>query len=98
VAAIQQVFGAVAPEAAVGGLIATVKEGDSIAINGHKRLLQLNVPEDEITRRRAAWKPPVPRYTRGAGVVGLCRRGDRPRGGAAIATGVAPARDVTALA
>ncbi len=50
----------IAPEAAVGGLIATVKEGDSIAINGHKRLLLLSVPEDEIARRRAAWKPPSP--------------------------------------
>lgn len=35
----------------MGGLIATVKEGDSIAVNGHKRLLLLNVPEDEIARR-----------------------------------------------
>ncbi len=59
------VVGHVAPEAAVGGLIALVKEGDSITIDGHKRVLQLNVPEDEIARRRAAWKPPAPRYTRG---------------------------------
>jgi dihydroxy-acid dehydratase len=59
------VVGHVAPEAAVGGLIALVKEGDSITIDGHKRLLQLNVHEDEIARRRAAWKPPAPRYTRG---------------------------------
>src|SRR6202043_2794722 len=59
------VVGHVAPEAAVGGLIALVKEGDSITIDGHKRLLQLNLPEDEIARRRAAWKPPAPRYTRG---------------------------------
>ena len=59
------VVGHVAPEAAVGGLIALVKEGDSITIDGHQRLLQLNVPEDEIARRRGAWKPPAPRYTRG---------------------------------
>jgi dihydroxy-acid dehydratase len=59
------VVGHVAPEAAVGGLIALVKEGDSITIDGHQRLLQLNVTEDEIARRRAAWKPPAPRYTRG---------------------------------
>ncbi|MGB6562645.1 MAG: dihydroxy-acid dehydratase [Candidatus Binataceae bacterium] len=59
------VVGHVAPEAAVGGLIALVKEGDSITIDGHQRLLQLNVPEDEIARRRAAWKPPAPPYTRG---------------------------------
>ena len=42
-----------------------MKEGDSITIDAHKRLLQLNVPDDEIARRRAAWKPPAPRYTRG---------------------------------
>jgi dihydroxy-acid dehydratase len=59
------VVGHVAPEAAVGGLIAMVKEGDSITIDARKRLLQLNVPEDEIARRRAAWKAPAPRYTRG---------------------------------
>jgi dihydroxy-acid dehydratase len=59
------VVGHVAPEAAVGGLIALVKEGDSITIDGHKRLLRLDVAEDEIARRRAAWKPPAPPYTRG---------------------------------
>src|SRR6202049_2103 len=59
------VCGHVAPEAAVGGLIALVHEGDSITIDAQKRLLQLNLPEDEIARRRAAWKPPAPRYTRG---------------------------------
>ena len=36
-----------------------------VQLDGHKRLLQLNVPEDEIARRRVAWKPPAPRYTRG---------------------------------
>src|SRR5216683_2259852 len=59
------VCGHVAPEAAVGGLIALVHEGDSITIDAQKRLLQLNVPENEIARRRAAWAPPKPRYTRG---------------------------------
>ncbi|MFI5184568.1 MAG: dihydroxy-acid dehydratase, partial [Vicinamibacteria bacterium] len=42
-----------------------VKEGDPITIDAEKRLLQLEVPEDEIARRRAAWKPPAPRYTTG---------------------------------
>ena len=55
----------VAPEAQVGGLIALVKEGDSITIDAQKQLLQLNVPDAEIGRRRAAWTPPAPRYTRG---------------------------------
>ena len=59
------VVGHVAPEAAVGGTIALVKEGDAITIDAEKRLLQLEVPEDEIAGRRAAWKPPVPRYTTG---------------------------------
>jgi dihydroxy-acid dehydratase len=59
------VLGHVAPEAAVGGLIALIREGDSITIDGHKRLLQLNLPEEEIARRRAVWKAPEPRYTRG---------------------------------
>jgi dihydroxy-acid dehydratase len=59
------VVGHVAPEAQVGGLIALVHEGDSITIDADKRVLQLNVPDDEIARRRAAWMPPKPRYTRG---------------------------------
>ena len=59
------VVGHVAPEAAVGGNIALVQEGDSITIDADARLLQLNVSEDELVRRRAAWQPPAPRYTRG---------------------------------
>jgi dihydroxy-acid dehydratase len=59
------VVGHVAPEAYEGGTIALVQEGDSITIDAHKLLLQLNVPDDEIARRRAAWKAPAPRYTRG---------------------------------
>ena len=59
------VVGHVAPEAAVGGNIALVKEGDSITIDADARLLQLNVDDAELKRRRAAWQPPKPRYTRG---------------------------------
>ncbi|MDT4839111.1 Dihydroxy-acid dehydratase [compost metagenome] len=59
------VVGHVAPEAAVGGTIALVREGDSITIDAHKLVLQLNVPEDELAKRRANWKAPAPRYTRG---------------------------------
>ncbi|WP_444633107.1 dihydroxy-acid dehydratase [Cupriavidus oxalaticus] len=59
------VVGHVAPEAAVGGTIALVREGDSITIDAHKLLLQLNVPEEELAKRRADWKAPAPRYTRG---------------------------------
>jgi dihydroxy-acid dehydratase len=59
------VVGHVAPEAAVGGMLALVEENDSVTINAEQRLLQLNVNDAEIARRRAAWQPPVPRYTRG---------------------------------
>ena len=59
------VVGHVAPEAAVGGTIALIHEGDSVTIDAHKLLLQLNVPDAEIATRRAAWKAPEPRYTRG---------------------------------
>ena len=59
------VVGHVAPEAAVGGTIALIHEGDSITIDAHKLLLQLNVPDAEIEKRRALWNAPKPRYTRG---------------------------------
>ncbi|KVN28173.1 dihydroxy-acid dehydratase [Burkholderia pyrrocinia] len=59
------VVGHVAPEAFVGGTIALVQEGDSITIDAHTLLLQLNVDDAELARRRAAWKQPAPRYTRG---------------------------------
>jgi len=59
------VVGHVAPEAYEGGTIALVKEGDSITIDAHTLTLQLNVPDAEIAQRRAAWKRPAPRYTRG---------------------------------
>jgi dihydroxy-acid dehydratase len=59
------VVGHVAPEAYEGGLIALVHEGDEITIDAHRLLLQLNVEEAEIARRRALWVKPAPRYTRG---------------------------------
>ncbi|RTZ41613.1 dihydroxy-acid dehydratase [Candidimonas sp. SYP-B2681] len=59
------VVGHVAPEAAAGGVIAVVHEGDSITIDAHQQLLELNVPAEEIATRLAKWKAPAPRYTRG---------------------------------
>ena len=59
------VVGHVAPEAYAGGTIALVQEGDSVTIDAHVQLIQLNVPDEEIARRRAEWKQPAPRYTRG---------------------------------
>ncbi|HUN91181.1 MAG TPA: dihydroxy-acid dehydratase [Burkholderiaceae bacterium] len=59
------VVGHVAPEAYAGGTIALVREGDSITIDAHRLLLQLDLDDAELARRRAAWSPPKPRYTRG---------------------------------
>jgi dihydroxy-acid dehydratase len=59
------VVGHVAPEAYVGGPIALIKEGDSITIDAHKRLIQVNVSARELAARKKKWKQPKPRYTRG---------------------------------
>lgn len=59
------VVGHVAPEAAVGGNIGLVQEGDSITIDAPARLLQINVSDAELAERRAQWQAPEPRYTQG---------------------------------
>ncbi len=59
------VVGHVAPEAFVGGPIALIQEGDSVTIDAHKLLLQLNISDEEMAARRQAWVQPKPRYTRG---------------------------------
>ncbi|HKX95860.1 MAG TPA: dihydroxy-acid dehydratase [Methylibium sp.] len=59
------VVGHVAPEAAAGGTIALVQEGDSITIDARTLTLRLDVSDEELAKRRAAWKAPAPRYTRG---------------------------------
>ncbi|MDZ8079035.1 MAG: dihydroxy-acid dehydratase [Nostoc sp. DcaGUA01] len=59
------VVGHVAPEAAVGGAIALVEEGDSITIDANSRLLQINIDDAELASRRAKWQPRPPRYTKG---------------------------------
>jgi dihydroxy-acid dehydratase len=59
------VVGHVAPEAAVGGAIALVEEGDRVTIDAEHRLLEVEVSEAELARRRKAWTPPKPRYTAG---------------------------------
>ena len=59
------VVGHVAPEAYVGGPIALIREGDSVTIDAHQLLLQLNISDDEMAERRKAWVQPRPRYTRG---------------------------------
>jgi len=57
--------GHVAPEAAVGGPIALVREGDTVVLDIPSRRLDLKVPEDELARRKAEWKAPAPRYKTG---------------------------------
>ncbi|MGD1896724.1 MAG: dihydroxy-acid dehydratase [Phormidesmis sp.] len=59
------VVGHVAPEAAVGGTIGLVKEGDSITIDADKLLLQVNVSDEELAQRKTQWSAPEPRYKRG---------------------------------
>ncbi|MGB0957162.1 MAG: dihydroxy-acid dehydratase, partial [Litorivicinus sp.] len=59
------VVGHVAPEAFEGGPIALVEEGDSITIDATHQLIQINVDDAVLEQRRAAWKQPEPRYTRG---------------------------------
>jgi dihydroxy-acid dehydratase len=59
------VVGHVAPEAAVGGAIGLVQEGDRITIDADRRLLRLEISDAELESRRAAWRPPQPRYTAG---------------------------------
>ena len=58
-------IGHVAPEAALGGPIAVVQEGDQITIDVERKALDLDVPADEIARRFEGWAPPPPRYTGG---------------------------------
>jgi len=59
------VVGHVAPEAALGGGLALVREGESITIDARRGELRLNVAESELAARRASWKAPAPRYTSG---------------------------------
>jgi dihydroxy-acid dehydratase len=59
------VVGHITPEAARGGLIALVRDGDRITIDAERNEINLEVPEPEIATRRAAWKEPAPRVARG---------------------------------
>lgn len=59
------VVGHVAPEAAVGGNIALVQDGDTITIDADERLLQVHLSDEELAERRSRWQPPAPKYTSG---------------------------------
>ena len=60
------VVGHITPEAALGGPLALVKNGDAIVIDAVSHELKLGVSEEELAKRKAKWKAPQPRYTRGA--------------------------------
>src|SRR5256885_14394228 len=75
------VVGHVAPEAAVGGAIALVEAGDPITIDAERRVLQIDVSDAELAKRRARWKPPAARNTSG-GLAKYARLGSRARIGA----------------
>jgi dihydroxy-acid dehydratase len=73
-------IGHIAPEAAIGGPIAVVHEGDEIVIDVDRKAVDLVVPEDEIARRLAAWTPRSPNYPTGvlakyAALVGSASQG-----------------------
>jgi dihydroxy-acid dehydratase len=61
----------VAPESHVGGPLALVRDGDLIELDVPGRRLELRIDEAELARRRAAWTPPAPRFTRGFGALYL---------------------------
>ncbi len=66
------VVGHIAPEAAIGGNIALVKEGDLITVDATRKLIQLEIDENELTRRRSKWKSSQPKYN--SGVLGKYAR------------------------
>ncbi len=79
------VVGHVAPEAFAGGPIALVREGDSVTIDAHKLVIQVHVADDELAKRKAAWKQPAPRYT--TGVLGKYARLVAPADKGAVTDG-----------
>ena len=88
-------IGHVAPEAALGGPIALVREGDPIVIDVERKALDLEVPADELAHRRAAWSPPPPRYRGGvmakyAALVSSASRGAVTTGARLAASLAAP--------
>jgi dihydroxy-acid dehydratase len=79
------VVGHVAPEAFAGGPLALVREGDSVTVDAHKLLIQVHVSDEELAKRKAAWKQPAPRYT--SGVLGKYARLVAPADKGAVTDG-----------
>jgi dihydroxy-acid dehydratase len=59
----------VAPESFVGGPLAFVQNGDMIEVDAERRLIHLHISDEEMARRKAAWKKPAPKYPRGYGAM-----------------------------
>jgi dihydroxy-acid dehydratase len=70
----------VAPESAVGGPLALARTGDEIFLDVPNRKLELLVPEEELNRRRATWRPPAPAFRRGYGKLFLDHVLQAPQG------------------
>jgi dihydroxyacid dehydratase/phosphogluconate dehydratase len=70
----------VAPESAIGGPLALVRDGDQIELDVEGRRLTLHVDDAELVRRRAAWTPPAPAYVRGYGKLYLDQVNQAPLG------------------
>jgi dihydroxy-acid dehydratase len=91
-------IGHVAPEAALGGPIAIIEEGDRISIDVDRKVLDLDVPADEVARRFERWVPPAGRYSTGvmakyAALVGSASLGavtTGPRMSASLAANLRP--------
>jgi dihydroxy-acid dehydratase len=59
------VVGHITPEAQNGGTIALVREGDMITIDAEQNRLEVDVSDEELAKRRAAWSEPAPKFTKG---------------------------------
>jgi dihydroxy-acid dehydratase len=70
----------VAPESAIGGPLALVRDGDEIELDVPNRRIHLHVDDAELARRRAEWRPPAPAFTRGYGRLYLDHVTQAPRG------------------
>jgi dihydroxy-acid dehydratase len=70
----------VAPESYVGGPLAFVRTGDEIEVDAAARSIHLHVTEEELARRRSAWRPPAPHYQRGYGAMYLAHIGQADEG------------------
>jgi dihydroxy-acid dehydratase len=88
--------GHVAPEAAMGGPIAAVREGDPITFDLPTRRLDLGLSDEEMHTRLRAWERPAPKYTQGVFARYIAQVGPAARG-AVIDAGLAPSQAAAAV-